>query len=723
MDMARSTQLKEAFKVGLAMAVTYGIALQLEWESPFWAGLSVAFCSAATFGQSLNSGVTRVGGTILACAAALFMLGLFPQDRWALFALFSAYTGVLTYLMTGPTLQNFWFNGVYCAAIILASGESSENTFNHAIGRTEETILGVVVYVLIAVFLWPRASSGPLKDVSKKLLTTQARLFDALRAGMQGGGAPADVQKLRQGQTALLGQLKATIEGGESDSYDVQEVRELWEQLHELTSALMAALERVRVSFADIEHVATSKVLPDFSADLDELARRFEEIKRMLGGSPPAEAPRPVTLTESKSELHALTPFERAAVSETQRSLHRVDALTDALFACVRNLQGFGSSSTRAVPAPSMEPSAAPLWLPVLDPDRLRGAVMAWVSVWAYFLIWVYLNPPGHQALIPLGIAMTTIFCRGPFARPTVLLRAFIIWLPVGLLVYVFVLPKLSTFLGLGLVLFFFTFFVAYFLKGLTRIAGMLALLLMMDIDNEQTYSFASQANAYLWALLSVAVPVVTSTITFSLQPQKAFLNLMNRFFRSCEFVMSRKALETRASRSLVERWKWAYHQQELRTLPQKLATWGHVIDYKLFPGTSPEQVQALVSSAQALVYRLKALSEADLAPEADPLARPLLDDLRRSQVALQEGLLGTSESVDATPAQTLGARLATHLSDLEKRISHTLDETDAEKLTEEDSANLCRLLGGYRGVSEATVALAGAADSVNWAELREGRF
>lgn len=726
MDMSRSTQLKEAFKVGLAMAVTFGIALQLEWMSPFWAGLSVAFCSMATFGQSLNAGIERVGGTILACAAALFMLGLFPQERWALFALFSVWTGVLTYLMTGRKLQNCWFNGVYCAAIILVSGGSSENTFNHAVGRTQETTLGVVVYVLIAVFLWPRTDIGTLKDAGTKLLATQAQLFRALRERMVHAEVAADVHKLSQGQVALLSQLATALEAGASESYEVHEVRGLWTQLHGLSSHLMTAFERWRKSFADIEHLDTAKALPDLAACFDELDRRFVEIERMLGGNPPEAGPKAVTVTSSKTELEALSLFERAAVAETRRGLASVETLTSAIFTCVGNLEGFGSATTRSLHGPPAEPTADPAWLPIYDPDRVRAAVMAMVAIWVCFLLWVYVNPPGHQGLIPLGIAMTNLFCRAPFLRPTLLLRAFAIWLPFGLAVYVFVLPQLSSFLGLGLVIFAFTFLVAYFLKGLDRLAGMLALLLMigLGLENQQTYDFASQANSYLWALLSVAVPVATSSITFSLRPEKAFLHLINRFFASFEFfVMSRPAWETRPSNGIVERWKQAYHRRELRTLPQKLGTWGHFIDHKLFPDNTPEQVQALVTSLQALAYRLQELTEARRTSQPDLLGEGVLDDLRAWQIALKEGFQRLTESPDKASASKFQERLATQFADFEKRVSETLDQTGAGALPEENYENFYRLLGGYRGVSEAAVAYAGVAEKVNWAEWRESRF
>ena len=305
--MSRSTQLKEAFKVALAMAVAYGIALQLEWESPFWAGLSVAFCSAATFGQSLNSGVTRVGGTIFACAAALFMLGLFPQERWALFALFSVYTGVLTYLMTGPTAAKLLVQRRLLCRDYPGLRSSRRKTPLIMRSRAlEETALGVVVYILIAVFLWPRTNAGTLKDVSTKLLATQSQLFRALRERMVHAEVATDVQKLSQGQVALLGQLKTALEGGESESYDVHEVRGLWAQLHGLSSDLMRALGRWRESFADIEHLDTAKVLPNLAA-----------VFRRAGPSIRSRSSACSAVTRRQAEPKAVTVTARVRVSCT----------------------------------------------------------------------------------------------------------------------------------------------------------------------------------------------------------------------------------------------------------------------------------------------------------------------------------------------------------------------------------------------------------------------
>jgi uncharacterized membrane protein YgaE (UPF0421/DUF939 family) len=77
-----TTRTKEAIKTGLAMAISYGIALRLGWENPKWAGMAVAMISLSTAGQSLNKGAMRMLGTLVALVAAFAFLALFSQDRW-----------------------------------------------------------------------------------------------------------------------------------------------------------------------------------------------------------------------------------------------------------------------------------------------------------------------------------------------------------------------------------------------------------------------------------------------------------------------------------------------------------------------------------------------------------------------------------------------------------------------------------------------------------------
>ena len=103
-----STRAKEAIKTGLAMAIAFGIALQMGWEKPHWAGFAVAMISLSTAGQSLNKGAMRMFGTLVGVIVALMLIAIFPQERWLFMIALSSYVGVCTYLMNGPRRQYFW---------------------------------------------------------------------------------------------------------------------------------------------------------------------------------------------------------------------------------------------------------------------------------------------------------------------------------------------------------------------------------------------------------------------------------------------------------------------------------------------------------------------------------------------------------------------------------------------------------------------------------------
>lgn len=82
-----SVRFLSALKVSLSIAIAYCISLSMAWDNPHWAAFLVAFCSLATVGESLLKGMLRTFGTFAAIFVALFLLALFPQDRWT-FTLF-----------------------------------------------------------------------------------------------------------------------------------------------------------------------------------------------------------------------------------------------------------------------------------------------------------------------------------------------------------------------------------------------------------------------------------------------------------------------------------------------------------------------------------------------------------------------------------------------------------------------------------------------------------
>ena len=719
-----STRAKEAIKTGLAIVVAYAIALYLGWEKPYWAGFAVAMVSLDTGGQSLNKATMRMLGTLVAGTVAFILIALFPQDRWLMLLSLSVYYGFCTYRMTLSKRPYFWFVSAFVCMVIMVDAAPADplRSFQIVVARVEETGMGILVYSLIATFLWPRSSRGDLEEASRSLAATQDRLFRTYRGLLAGQVSVEESRSLRMQEVQLVGQVGQALNAAETDSYAVWEVRRQWRRFHELSTELMDTFERWRESFPEVQQLELTKILPNREAVASELAGRLAQVERMLAGKPPTAEPKPVSLAFDHDAVSALTHFQKAAVAVTRTELERIDKLSRLLFECVGDIKGFASQDRTLPRIEARRPGLTP------DPDGLAAALRVMAAQWIAFLVWVYLDPPGHA----LFVFMATHWTMGAVmlrASPLVLLPGFILGIVFGGIAYVFVMPHLSGYLELGLLLFGLTFGAFYLLsephRRVTRSVFMAIFQVVISIDNEQTYDFAAYANTSAAILLSLVLAVALAYVPRSPRPEKVFLRLLRRFFRHAEYLMSRMALDWKESRGLVGRLRARLYSTDLLALPPKLAVWGAKIDYRAFPDNTREQVQALVTALDALAMRIKVLVDAGEHRQADLLVRELSNDVRPWRVLVQEQfrLWAENPASEVEPGVDPRERMMARLARLEKRIAETFSQAEEGELSAEDYENFYRLLGSYRGLSESGINYVRLADKINWAQWQEARF
>lgn len=228
-------------------------------------------------------------------------------------------------------------------------------------------------------------------------------------------------------------------------------------------------------------------------------------------------------------------------------------------------------------------------------------------------------------------------------------------------------------------------------------------------------------ANLILFLVLDFTFLFVMTYLLGSPRPEKVVLSFLDRFFHSAGFLMSRSRLGS-SHTSWLERWRVAFHRRQLRSLPAKLATWSNAIDRSLFPDNTAEQVQGLVTSAQTLVYRLDQFLDADAVRQDEILGRELRDNIDLWHTSLEATFDKWARNPEAEPVAALRQRLEAGLLRLEHRIKEALNRAGSD-VSQEEGENFFRLLGGYRGVSEAALAYAGAAQTINWSHWREERF
>jgi uncharacterized membrane protein YccC len=721
-----SGRARQAIKTALAMTIVYGISLRMGWENPYWAGFAVAMISLTTVGQSLNKGAMRMLGTLVAAIVSLTLIAWFAQERWWFITVLSLYVGFCTYMITGKKITYFWWCSVFvCLVIATHATGDFPNAFNIAVLRVQQTGTGILVYTLVSVFLWPSSNRGALDEATQKLFTAQLKLYRAYRGLLNGRGTIESSRPLRMQEVQLLSEREQALHAAQTDSHEVREMRHQWWHFHRQSTSLMETLEHWRESFPEIQSLDQGKLLPNLGEVCTELDLRFEEIQRMLAGEAPARLPQSATLTVDETAMNALTHFQKAAVAVTRTEIDHLEALSRTLFDSVQDLKGYGPQPSSPLPKDTRAGGG-----PGFDPDRLHAAVKAMAVLWATFLIWFYVNPPGHTSFVELAtiFVMVSAMLR---VDPATIVKPFLIGAFLAGLLYVFVMPHLSGYAQLGTMIFVVTFAIYYLLwqprQALAKTGILVQFLSVIGVQNQQTYDFAAYANSTLSLALAGAITIGIWYLPPSPRPEKAFLRLLARFFRHSEYLLSRLALDGDRKKGIGRRWKKTFYQADSLELPQKLALWGGKIDHQLFPDNSPELVQALVISLDAFALRLEALAGMRDLPQADLLVRELLEDVRAWRLIAEQHLRLWAQN----PALALGQsaemqdRLTARLARLETRVEETfrlVGEGEGE-LSAEDYENFYRLLGSYRSLSEAGIDYARLAEKINWDQWREARF
>jgi len=716
--MDRETKIKEAFKTSLAMVIVFAIALSMNWDRPYWAGFAVAFISLSTIGQSLNKGSMRMLGTFLAVLVALTLIALFPQERWWFMVALSIYVGFCTYMYAGNKHQYFWYvAGFVCVVVCLDGGANSDNAFHTAMLRAQETGLGILVYSLISVFLWPSNSRADFDSGTRNLTSNQHQLYQAYLEMMSGNRSAGKAHSLRAQEVKERTRFGQLLDAAETDSYEVGELRQQWHLFQSQSTELMETMERWRESLKDVTELDLNRLLPNLNTLSSELDQRFSRIEQMLAGETPGQVPQAVDLLFDKGSVHTLSNFHKAALAVTRTQLQHLEYLTRSLFETLKNLKEFAPSQ----PHPSEAGVRSPGF--VLDPDRLAAAVRVMASMWLAYLIWIYTMVPGGIGFVVMVSVIGMIMASTPQVSVWQLLLPVEVSITLAGVLYIFVMPKLTSFAGLGLMIFTVTFAICYLFaaarRGAGRAIGLAMFLTTIGVTNQQTYSFLSVANTVLMFVLVLALLAFTAYIPVSPRPKKAFLRLLGRFFRSCEYLMSTMRWSPKRRATRLDRWRKAFHAREMSSLPRKLENWAPHINTAI----SQQQVQTIVTNLQALSYRMQELLEERGNSQAQFQVQELLADIRAWRLRVQETFQRLSEDPAAGKHKVFRTRITEIMGRLNVRIKETIDKAADGKLNELDSENFYRLLGAYRGVSEALGDCIESTGVIDLARWREARF
>jgi Fusaric acid resistance protein family len=715
-----SDRVKAAMKTALAMVLAYGVALSMDWDNPHWAGFAVAFCSLSTVGESLNKGLLRLSGTLLGGLAALTLIALFPQERWLFLICMSVFIGFCIFMMFGTSRRYFWqVAGLSVPLLALAGGANAPNDFQAVILRTEETALGILSYSLVWLLIWPISTREVFEAAVRRLVTVHRQLTSLYLTSTSGEPHDVEVDALRREATQVLARLGSLLDGAEIDSYETWEARHAWRGLIQQVSQLTGTYERWRQSFPEVRELDGQRLMPELPRLAAELDRRFAEIEHMLDGQPPVSVP----LNVEENGVASLSQFHQAALLVYRTHLQAIDTLTRDLFETVASIR----NCTRANVVPIRD-VVLPLLPSALDPDNLASIARWFTGLWLTVLISLYVpGLPDTVIFIVLTNSILIALCVMPQVPIAVAFLPYVFGSALGSAINVLVMPHLTSFAGLAVVIFAAVFSICWLFSRPTQIVGKMAglalLLLQMSVKNEQSYSFLDIANFAVASALFFLAVAVSTHFPVSFRPEHVFLRLLRRFFRACAYLASTLEWGPTGALTRWQRLKRAFYLRDVASVPGKLAIWGNALPAAMLGQSTAAQVQALIESLQALAYRMQDLIETREGTQSQVLVRELFSEVRAWRTRLQEILCNLSQQPEAADFADFRAQLDGTLERLEGQIEKAVAGTDQTSISTHENEKSFRLLGVFRGVSEALVNFAKQAREIDWAHLREDRF
>ncbi|WP_163338489.1 FUSC family protein [Desulfopila sp. IMCC35008] len=720
--MTISTKAKESFKIALAMVITYGISLTMDWDRTFWAALSVIFCSLATAGESVNAGIDRIMGTAVGASLALLVVSVFPQDRWLFLISLSAIIAVCSYHMTGGSLRkSAWFNAGFNLPIIAILGESGglvgPATFDLAILRVQQTTLGAIVYSLVAVLVWPRRGGEDFVNAVRDICRLQHQLFSGYIHLLVGKAAVGGLQEPMAKVATQLPTLGGKLEGAAYDNPDVRLMAGAWSSHLRNVRALHMAFDRWNSGFEEFEGLDLRRYIPDWDNFIAGVEICFQGVDRLMSGQPALHERKVLELPLDEQAMGELSYFQRAAVVSCRDRVLAVGSLAASLFDSASSIRS-GEPRTEYENGPREQPEP---W--TIDLDRLSTTIRQTTALWLVFLAVIYVEAvPIVVATVALTNAFSMALGQSSHAQATMMYKPVVLGGLFGGVFYMFIMPHLSGFLEFGSFLFAAIFAVAYIYSDprakMTRGLWMTMLVLIMGADNQQVYSFLVFANFLIVGVLFVTFMAIAWRFPISFRPEDRLRAQFRRYWQSAAFLLRDLAVAGQSNR--LYRWRRGFHRHQLSALPSRLKVWASVLSRAALGDADRKHLEALLGSMQLFSHRIGDLQEAHR--EAMHLQR--IGKLRSWGDNLHTSLAISMEQLAQDPAVFNSSRCRDQLDqagdDLQRVVEELLGDAD---LTREEGQRVYRLLGSCRGLQGAIRGVVVELEHIDWQRLHESRF
>lgn len=489
-------------------------------------------------GGSLNKGLLRIIGTVVACILGVAVIAPQNQDPLSFLLLVFGIIAVTAYLGSGSYYPYAFVIGGLTLVIIAVLAFRGQNVATSVgLSRSGEVVIGVFVSWFAAFALWPRRASLQLDEQVQKTLEGISRSFDVACDFVREGRPPPasflpDLQALAPGPRTIISLVPQAAREGREHRTRAPQLRSLAIHLERLRAGLLplSAPEGPIPNPLVVElHDDLDALLRATSATLETLCRRdpgaFTESAQAIR---PARRSLEAALEDARTsgELFRATVQDSIAFHGLLATLRETENCLNAIGRTLFGLDGVAEASV---------PLRLRLSRLMLDPLRTRYAVKTALAV--CFTIYLLNLLQWHAAMS----ALVTIFIVAQLAiggttrKALLRLAGAFLGAFLALLVIIFVTPYITSLQAFTLVVSFVLFFCAYAFAGPEKsaYAGLqtgLAFVIVLVAGSKQEVSIMPGITRMVGVMLGTIISIIFES---ALWPTHAYIELRGRVRQS----------------------------------------------------------------------------------------------------------------------------------------------------------------------------------------------
>lgn len=726
-----------AAKTALAVVIALGIAMALNWERPYWTGITVMIVSLPYVGAALEKSFLRILGTICAGALAYLLTGAFQQDQVAMcVSLFVILTGLGYGAMGKTTPYFFLLSGITLCIILGQTIPDPTQLWHLTLYRTLEVCLGIVVALAVNSLLWPQHASVALRHKVAQVLDDSGELLAlACRQYLDGEKLPDD---LLDRERAIAAQFPALVTlhsaSLRESSHLLHHAQAVEETIRETRQCFVAAITCLRAAASDFPRTFQQLTEPELRAKVEALQADFRQLAQDLRADQP---PRKLTASaEARDRLEARLNELRATgisfdypiedVSNYYAFLGDLDSLREAM---VRLAQGARTLYRDA------DAHLLPARIPVGPQNahervlRLQHGVKVGIACIVALYLYLGLKWPGGATSFLTCAIVAQVSLSASNQKSLLRLGGCLLGGVCGAFTLAVVEPAVSDYATYSIPLFGLFYLFAWINNGPQKYAyagfqAHLAFLLMTSISPTQSVDLKAGFDRFMGILLGVFIAALVQRLIWPVLPEKEFCRALSLFFeRAGKFLHTQDARLEAQCGSAPER----EQERELALIESLPATTLSWLDQIGFSDKNASEKAALTQSfllVQSLNFALRGMAQANARQMKAELLTRLRPELTALDHALADSLDRCAHAFEVRENFTSGDAVTPALLRFEERLRNlTRVERATRELSGIEVGGFLALVRRYRELSNLAIACEKHTARLNFEALNRSAF